>query len=83
MQRHNSYLSQAPHVQRGKISNQTLTLIEAEKQIEELKKKKKVDKKGFEKMSKNMNRFCGNIDACMPLLFGALQVNLNHIQNRF
>ena len=45
---------------------------ETEKQIDELKKK--VDGKKFGKMTKNINRFCGNLDACMPLLFGALQV---------
>ena len=54
---------------------------ETEKQIDDLQKK--FDDKEFEKMTKNMNRFCGNLDACMPLLFGALQVNLNHIGTRF
>ena len=56
---------------------------ETEQQINELKKK--VDDKEFEKMTKNLNRFCGNFDACAPLLFGALQVlvKLHHIKKRF
>ena len=56
---------------------------ETEQQIDELKKK--VDDKEFEKMTKNLNRFCGNFDACAPLLFGALQVlvKLHHIKKRF
>ena len=45
---------------------------EAKRQIDEMKKK--VDDKELAKMTKNMNRLCGNLDACMPLLFGALQV---------
>ena len=35
---------------------------------------KKLSDKEVAAMTKNLNRFCGSLVACMPLLFGALQV---------
>jgi len=57
--------------------NNTKLKYEAEKQIEEIKKK--VDDKELAKMTKNLNRLCGNLDACTPLLFGALQGAVDNV----
>ena len=46
--------------------------------LNQMNKADELDKKLSDKeaaaMAKNLNRFCGNLVACMPLLFGALQV---------
>ena len=64
------------NVKNRKLNNQfTVIHHETEQQIDELKQK--VSDKEFEKMTKNLNRFCGNLASCAPILIGALQVLSN------
>ena len=59
----------------GKLNQFPVIHHETEQQITELKQK--VSDKEFEKMTKNLNRFCGNLAACAPILIGAFQVLSN------
>ena len=49
-----------------------LNRLNQENKADELNKK--LSDKEAAAMAKNLNRFCVNLDNCMPLLFGALQV---------
>ena len=49
-----------------------LNRLNQENKADELDKK--LSDKEAAAMTKNLNRFCGSLVACMPLLFGALQV---------
>ena len=49
-----------------------LNQLNQENKADELNKK--LSDKEVAAMTKNLNRFCGSLVACMPLLFGALQV---------